>query len=169
MQCITDSQGARVCTPTPTCKDGFGRSVAVSGDFIAIGAQAGTGQNLNPEMDNPGKAYVFQRQRNGTPDPSDDTWSLCSGCTLVSPRAASPDCFGHPNNPGEDRFGSFDSHCDGIASWRGTLPKPRPDPGSPQRWITFLRNHKDVIAAMELFVVPTVGGPGWATAPGYST
>jgi putative transposase len=36
------------------------------------------------------------------------------------------------------------------------LPKAKPNPDSPQRWITFLRNHRDVIAAMDFFVVPTV-------------
>jgi transposase InsO family protein len=36
------------------------------------------------------------------------------------------------------------------------LPKRPPDLGKQQRWITFLRNHKDVIAGMDFFVVPTV-------------
>jgi putative transposase len=36
------------------------------------------------------------------------------------------------------------------------LPKAKPDPGTQQRWITFLRNHRDVIAAMDFFVVPTI-------------
>jgi transposase InsO family protein len=37
------------------------------------------------------------------------------------------------------------------------LPKRAPDPGKQQRWMTFLRNHKDGITAMDFFVVPTVG------------
>jgi transposase InsO family protein len=36
------------------------------------------------------------------------------------------------------------------------LPKVKPAPGSQQRWITFLRNHRELIAAMDFFVVPTV-------------
>jgi hypothetical protein len=36
------------------------------------------------------------------------------------------------------------------------VPKTKPDTGQQQRWITFLRNHKDVIAGMDFFVVPTV-------------
>jgi transposase InsO family protein len=36
------------------------------------------------------------------------------------------------------------------------LPKAEPDPGCQQRWMTFLRNHRDVIAGMDFFVVPTV-------------
>ena len=37
------------------------------------------------------------------------------------------------------------------------LPKRVPSPGTQQRWMTFLRNHKDGITAMDFFVVPTVG------------
>jgi transposase InsO family protein len=36
------------------------------------------------------------------------------------------------------------------------LPKVEPDPGCQQRWTTFLRNHRDLIAGMDFFVVPTV-------------
>jgi len=43
-----------------------------------------------------------------------------------------------------------------LATISRYLPKTKPDPGSQQRWITFLRNHRDVIAGMDFFVVPTV-------------
>ena len=33
--------------------------------------------------------------------------------------------------------------------------RPR-DPGAHQRWMTFLRNHRDCLAAMDFFTVPTV-------------
>jgi hypothetical protein len=36
------------------------------------------------------------------------------------------------------------------------LPKAEPDPGCQQRWTTFLGNHRDLIAGMDFFVVPTV-------------
>ncbi len=36
------------------------------------------------------------------------------------------------------------------------LPKIKPDPTQRQRWRTFLKNHSDVIAGMDFFVVPTV-------------
>ena len=36
------------------------------------------------------------------------------------------------------------------------LTKTEPDPGQQQRWMTSLRNHKNVIAGMEFFAVPTV-------------
>jgi transposase InsO family protein len=44
----------------------------------------------------------------------------------------------------------------GLATVSRYLPKPAPDPGHQQRWTTFLRNHKDGLAAMDFFVVPTV-------------
>jgi transposase InsO family protein len=37
------------------------------------------------------------------------------------------------------------------------IPKTPRDRGKQQRWVTFLRNHKDSIAAMDFFVVPSVG------------
>jgi transposase InsO family protein len=43
-----------------------------------------------------------------------------------------------------------------LATVSRYLPKRSPDPGRRQRWMTFLQNHKDVIAAMDFCVVPTV-------------
>jgi putative transposase len=43
-----------------------------------------------------------------------------------------------------------------LATISRYLPKPEPLPGQHQRWMTFLRNHKDWIAGMDFFVVPTV-------------
>jgi transposase InsO family protein len=43
-----------------------------------------------------------------------------------------------------------------LATISRYLPKVVPDPGSRQRWTTFLRNHRDLIAGMDFFVVPTV-------------
>jgi transposase InsO family protein len=45
----------------------------------------------------------------------------------------------------------------GLATVSRYLPKRAPDFGKQQRWMTFLRNHKDGIAAMDFFVVPTAG------------
>lgn len=36
------------------------------------------------------------------------------------------------------------------------LPTPAPGQDPQQRWTTFLRNHREVIAGMDFFVVPTV-------------
>jgi transposase InsO family protein len=43
-----------------------------------------------------------------------------------------------------------------LATVSRYLPKRRPDPVRRQTWLTFLRNHKDAIAAMDFLVVPTV-------------
>ncbi len=43
-----------------------------------------------------------------------------------------------------------------LATLSRYLPKVEPSPGQQQRWMTFLRNHKDLIAGMDFFVVPTV-------------
>jgi transposase InsO family protein len=44
-----------------------------------------------------------------------------------------------------------------LATVSRYLPRREPDDSQRQRWITFLRNHKDVISGMDCFVVPTVG------------
>ena len=36
-----------------------------------------------------------------------------------------------------------------LATVSRYLPKAKPDPGSQQRWLTFLRNHRDLIAGMD--------------------
>jgi putative transposase len=43
-----------------------------------------------------------------------------------------------------------------LATISRYLPRANPDPKSQQRWVTFLRNHRDLIAGMDFFVVPTV-------------
>jgi hypothetical protein len=45
----------------------------------------------------------------------------------------------------------------GLATVSRYLPKRTPDLGKQQRWMTFLRNHRHGITAMDFFVVPTVG------------
>ncbi len=43
-----------------------------------------------------------------------------------------------------------------LATISRYLPKAEPGPDQHQRWMTFLRNHKDLIAGMDFFVIPTV-------------
>ena len=43
-----------------------------------------------------------------------------------------------------------------LATISRYLPKAEPGPGQHQRWMMFLRNHKDLISGMDFFVVPTV-------------
>ena len=43
-----------------------------------------------------------------------------------------------------------------LATISRYLPKKGRDPTQHQRWMSFLRDHRDVIAGMDFFVVPTV-------------
>ena len=43
-----------------------------------------------------------------------------------------------------------------LAAVSRYMPRRPTDGDKQQRWMTFLRNHKDAITAMDLFVVPTV-------------
>jgi hypothetical protein len=43
----------------------------------------------------------------------------------------------------------------GIATVSRYMPKTLPDPGRQQRWMIFLRNHKEVIACVDFFGAPT--------------
>jgi putative transposase len=44
----------------------------------------------------------------------------------------------------------------GLTTIARYLPKPGPGQDPYQRWTTFPRNHRDLIAGMDFFVVPTV-------------
>ena len=46
--------------------------------------------------------------------------------------------------------------CVGLTTISRYLPKVGPRNAPPQRWVTFLGNHRDLITGMDLFVVPTV-------------
>jgi putative transposase len=45
----------------------------------------------------------------------------------------------------------------GLTTISRYLPKVSPGKDSHQRWMAFLRNHRDLITGMDFFVVPTVG------------
>ena len=40
-----------------------------------------------------------------------------------------------------------------ISRWMKRAPR---DPDRAKRWLTFLRNHREAIAAMDFFTVPTI-------------
>ncbi|MHC4090450.1 MAG: FG-GAP repeat protein [Planctomycetota bacterium] len=63
-------QSAKLTAPDAAQDDHFGNAVAISGDYIVVGAV------FDDDMVNDsGLAYVFPRDDNGTPgDPSDDNW-----------------------------------------------------------------------------------------------
>jgi hypothetical protein len=47
-----------------------------------------------------------------------------------------------------------DAASEGLEGWSGVCSFDR---GSPDiRWLTFLRNHREAIAAMDFFTMPTV-------------
>ena len=58
-----------------------------------------------------------------------------------------------PSIHGELLMLGFDVSERSVSRWMRRAPRP---PNSSQRWLTFLRNHREVIAAMDFFSVPTV-------------
>jgi putative transposase len=61
--------------------------------------------------------------------------------------------WGAPRIHGELRMLGFDVSERTVSRY---LPRRPPQPDAVHRWLTFLRNHRDAIAAMDFFVVPTV-------------
>ena len=90
--------------------------------------------------------WLSRRQRTGRP-------SINAGLReLILRMAAENPTWGAPRIHGELQML-------GIAVSERTvsrcLPRQRPSPGALKRWIQFLRNHREVIAAMDFFTVPT--------------
>ncbi len=90
--------------------------------------------------------WLSRRQRTGRP-------SINAGLReLILRMAAENPTWGAPRIHGELRML-------GIAVSERTvsryLPRQRPSPGALKRWVQFLRNHREVIAAMDFFTVPT--------------
>jgi len=63
-----------------------------------------------------------------------------------------PTC-GAPRIPGELLMLGFDLSERTIFRW---MKRARRDPEPAKRWLTFLRNHREGIAAMDFFTVPTI-------------
>ncbi len=61
--------------------------------------------------------------------------------------------WGAPRIHGELLKLGFDVSEPTVSRWVRRAPRPT-DPG--QRWLTFLRNHREAIAAMDFFTVPTL-------------
>src|SRR5207302_5297898 len=58
-----------------------------------------------------------------------------------------------PRIHGELLMLGFDISERTISRWMKRAPR---DPGPAKRWLAFLRNHREAIAAMDLFTVPTI-------------
>jgi len=61
--------------------------------------------------------------------------------------------WGAPRIHGELRMLGFDLSERTISRWMKRAPR---DPDRAKRWLAFLRNHREAIAAMDFFTVPTI-------------
>src|SRR5437667_8674270 len=61
--------------------------------------------------------------------------------------------WGAPRIHGELFMLGFDVSERTISRWMKRAPR---DPEPARRWLTFLRNHREAIAAMDFFTVPTI-------------
>jgi putative transposase len=67
--------------------------------------------------------------------------------------AAENPTWGAPRIHGELLMLGFKVSEPTVSRWLRHMPR-NPDPG--KRWLTFLRNHREAIAAMDFFTVPTL-------------
>jgi len=72
---------------------------------------------------------------------------------LIFRMAAENPTWGAPRIHGELLKLGFNLSEPTVSRWLRQIPRT-PDPA--QRWLTFLRNHRDAIAAMDFFTVPTL-------------
>jgi transposase InsO family protein len=61
--------------------------------------------------------------------------------------------WGAPRIHGELRMLGFELSQRTISRWMKRAPR---DPDRAKRWLAFLRNHREAIAAMDFFTVPTI-------------
>src|SRR5438105_12660037 len=61
--------------------------------------------------------------------------------------------WGAPRIHGELRMLGFDLSERTISRWMKRAPR---DPDRAKRWLAFLRNHREAIAAMDFFTAPTI-------------
>jgi putative transposase len=72
---------------------------------------------------------------------------------LIFRMVAENPTWGAPRIHGELLMLGFDLSERTISRWMKRAPR---DPEGARRWLTFLRNHREVIAAMDFFTVPTI-------------
>src|SRR5271170_3808434 len=72
---------------------------------------------------------------------------------LIFRMVAENPTWGAPRIHGELRMLGFDLSERTISRWMKRAPR---GPDRAKRWLTFLRNHREAIAAMDFFTVPTI-------------
>jgi len=72
---------------------------------------------------------------------------------LIFQMVAENPTWGAPRIHGELLMLGFDICERTISRWMRRAPR---DPERVKRWLAFLRNHRDVVAAMDFFTVPTI-------------
>jgi putative transposase len=72
---------------------------------------------------------------------------------LIFRMVAENPTWGAPRIHGELLMLAFDISERTISRWMKRAPR---DPESAKRWLAFLRNHREVIVAMDFFTIPTV-------------
>jgi putative transposase len=72
---------------------------------------------------------------------------------LIFRMVAENQTWGAPRIHGELLILGFDISERTISRWMRRTPR---DPEPARRWLTFLRNHREAIAAMDFFTVPTI-------------
>jgi putative transposase len=72
---------------------------------------------------------------------------------LIFHMVADNPTWGAPRIHGELLMLGFDVSESTISRWMRRAPR---DPQTAKRWVTFLRNHREAIAAMDFFTVPSV-------------
>ena len=77
-------------------------------------------------------------------------------CALIFRMVAENPTWGAPRIHGELLKLGFELSERSVSRWIRRAPR---DPDPVKRWLTFLRNHREAIAAMDFFTVPTLHGP----------
>ena len=72
---------------------------------------------------------------------------------LIFRMVAENPTWGAPRIHGELLKLGFEVSERSVSRWIRRAPR---DPDPAKRWLTFLRNHREVIAAMDFFTVPTL-------------
>ncbi len=90
--------------------------------------------------------WLSQRRRRGRPPIDPRLRALIHRLALENPTWGAPRIHGELLMLGFEVSERSVSRC---------LPRRRPPPGALERWLTFLRNHRASIAAMDFFTVPT--------------